>query len=790
MYGMTEKFNEAILGDTRKFCAKIKTDSSESTDSIKSIQRFSQLFSGNYITVGGAVSSYVTIELWNPGFSLENIEFQLEIGMEFEDGTVEWCPIGYYTTESIKKSSDGLISITAYDRIQTKLSGAYFSELTYPIDGRHVLSEISQKTGVTIKNIELLPANVVINQRKVAISNDIDEDGNQTEEITYENPFNGYTYREALGYVAMLYCKFAVVDRDGDIALKWFEKVELPYMQKQYKIEANMYYDDFESAELAFSVGKITCNNGEEELSVGTGTNNIQLENPAMTQEQLNLIYTYLQNLQFIPVNFSFFGDIRLDIGDLILLENVDGTIYSVPVMYVSQDFDGGLKTSVQSFGGTEQENSTSSPLLNRMERQYTELLLVKNLVGEKASFEYVYSISGEFKTLRADYGGFKELVADDFEAVNANIEKINATNITTENLEATLANIGVLTATSADLKYATIENLNALSGEFETLSSKSITTDNLSANVSAFGYATVDTLEAEYAKISTLETDYLKLKDLSAEVATLGYATIEQLEVTDAKFDELDAEYAHVDFANIDTAKIDKAKVADLFAEMGLISTAVIEEGHVTGYLDSVEVNANRITAGTLSVERLIISGSDQSIIYALNNAGELVSTSVDTLDGDILTDRTITADKLVAHSITAHEITASDIIGASGWINLAQGTFDYGGQISWDGSTLYINPESILIAVGDRYTTKDYVDNIKIGARNLIRNAKTLDFADYYFGEYTSPTTGAALLNESGYTILDENGRMLLVPKESYYLLDGSGRKLLNENGYALIV
>lgn len=783
MYGMTEKFNEAILGDTRKFHARIKSDELESTDSIKSMKRFSQLSSNNYITVGGAVSSYVTLELWNPGFSLEDSEFQLEIGMEFEDGTTEWCPIGYYTAESVKKSLDGMLSVTAYDRIQTKFSGAFFSKITYPTDAINVLNEISQKTGVSIYT-ENLSSGVIINQRKVATSNEIDSDGNATEKVTYENPFNGYTYKEALGYIAMLYCKFATVNRNGVVSLKWFEEIE------NYQVTSDSYYDDFESAELAFSVGKITCNTGDEEISVGTGTNNIQLENPVMTQERLEYIYAQLQALQFIPVRFSFFGDVRLDIGDKIKAKKDDGTIYSVPVMYVSQDFDGGLKTDVQSYGGTEQENSGKSPLLNRLDRQYTELLLVKNLVGEKASFEYVYSLSGEFKTLKADYGGFKELVADDFEAVNANIEKINATNITTENLDAALANVGVLTAISADLKYATIENLNALDGKFDALSSKAITTDNLAANVATLGYATVDTLEAEYAKISVLETDYIKLKDLSAEVATLGYATIEELEATDAKFGELDAEYAHADFSNIDTANINKAKVATLFAEMGLISTAVIEEGHVTGYLDSVEVNANRITAGTLSVERLIISGSDQSIIYALNNAGEITSASVDTLDGGILTDHTITADKLVAHSITANEITASDIIGASGWINLAQGTFDYGGQLSWDGSELYINPEAVLIAVGERYTTKDYVDNIKIGARNLIRNAKTLNFTDYYFGEYTRPTNGAALLNESGYAILDESGRMLLVPLKSYYLLDGSGRKLLNENGYALIV
>ena len=75
------------------------------------------------------------------------------------------------------------------------------------------------------------------------------------------------------------------------------------------------------------------------------------------------------------------------------------------------------------------------------------------------------------------------------------------------------------------------------------------------------------------------------------------------------------------------------------------------------------MELSANRITAGVLSVERLIIRGTEQSLIYAVNNMGDLVSTRVDTIDGYVLTERTITADRIVAHSLTANEIAAKSI-------------------------------------------------------------------------------------------------------------------------------
>ena len=74
--------------------------------------------------------------------------------------------------------------------------------------------------------------------------------------------------------------------------------------------------------------------------------------------------------------------------------------------------------------------------------------------------------------------------------------------------------------------------------------------------------------------------------------------------------------------------------------------SSAQIADAGITD-AKIVELSANRITTGVLSVERLIIRGSEQSLIYAINNMGELVSAEVDTIDGYVLTERTITVDK-----------------------------------------------------------------------------------------------------------------------------------------------
>ena len=196
-------------------------------------------------------------------------------------------------------------------------------------------------------------------------------------------------------------------------------------------------------------------------------------------------------------------------------------------------------------------------------------------------------------------------------------IKDLTADKAYIENLKASIADIGYLTADEANIKYATIASLEVVDGKIDNLETIAITTNNLSAKVADLGYLNADTADLKYA--------------------------------------------------NIELSNIDVANVGTFFANVGLIDRATIVDGHVTGFLDSVEVNANKITAGTLVADRILLKGSENGLLYALNNLGELTSKTVDTLDGYVLTDRTINADKIVASSITANELDVDDIFADS---------------------------------------------------------------------------------------------------------------------------
>lgn len=204
------------------------------------------------------------------------------------------------------------------------------------------------------------------------------------------------------------------------------------------------------------------------------------------------------------------------------------------------------------------------------------------------------------------------------------------------------LTNRVVATKVDADWVRAntvTADKITAIQAEIDEINANNITTDNLSANVAKLGYLTAD---------SAVIKGKLDTSELSTEVAKLGY---------------LNASEADIKYANIKLSNIETANVATLLAKVGLIDRATVVEGHITGYLDSVEVNANKITAGTLVADRILLKGSESGLLYALNNLGELTSTTVDSLDGYVLTDRTINADKIVANSITAKELDVANI-------------------------------------------------------------------------------------------------------------------------------
>lgn len=394
MYKTSEKFKNAVYGDSRTFIAKVSDGTHSASEEILSLKQTSRSVADDCISIGGAVSSYVEVKMWDPSFALDGTELEISIGMTI-GSEPEWVPLGLFTAQK-PKSDSGVVTFTAYDRIQTRMSGAFASELTYPCDGKAVLAEMAKKTGVPIITTNL-PDGVMIQKRAVSTDSIVDESGNPVTDTKYVTPFDGYTYREAISYIAQFYGMFATMDRSGNVVFRWYAAADC-------SISADRYYDDLTLGESVFNVEKIICQAGNDTLSTGEGTACMQLENPVMTQERLTAVHQQIKGLEFLPASVSFLGDPRIDVGDIITVTDKAGNAVKIPVMSLVQDYDGGLLTEVQSFGKVESESSQNKgPTDQKIDRLYKDLFLVKELVGEKASFGYVYSVSAKVRKLETE---------------------------------------------------------------------------------------------------------------------------------------------------------------------------------------------------------------------------------------------------------------------------------------------------------------------------------------------------------------------------------------------------
>lgn len=281
-------------------------------------------------------------------------------------------------------------------------------------------------------------------------------------------------------------------------------------------------------------------------------------------------------------------------------------------------------------------------------------------------------------------------------DGINGRVKEIEADYIKVSQLDAEVANIGYLKAESAvitDLQAnkASIEDLEAVTGRI----------DHFEAD-----YAKVEDLEANYAKITELDVEKGRIDELvgktadyetvRADSAKIHDLTAEELHSDHATIGSLDALYAKIDGANIIQETVRNSWIDRLMVQTGLIAY----DGTIYS-LDAIKVNANNITAGTIDVERLIVTVNGQKYLMHIDTSTGYPT--YEKLDGNVIEDLTISADKIMAGAITAEKITTANIEGPGGWINLRNGTFSYanaetGDGISWDGRHLRIGAAALV--------------------------------------------------------------------------------------------
>lgn len=340
---VSDNFDNRIMGDGRTFRARITCDDTAIESGFVSVDMKCIAGTGtSTLEIGCASSTQLDITMIQPDISLTGREFLLEIGLMLDDDSIEYVKMGYFMAQK-PTVDDGRITFTAYDRMAYKMSGYYLSNLLYPCDISEVCAEIEALTGIRMKNA---PSGISISKN-----------------------FDGYTYRQAVGFIAGLDGKFATFDRDGVLDFRW-------YTTTDYSVGLNRSFDDVVVQENMFQVGYISCAVDENNtIKSGQGLTGIATSNFLMTQEILDGLYAKLKDMSYHPTTCSFAGDMRLELGDIVQVLSRDGKAYSVPIMSLDFSYDGGLITAIGSYGSTELSEATLvSPTESYVQQVYRRL--------------------------------------------------------------------------------------------------------------------------------------------------------------------------------------------------------------------------------------------------------------------------------------------------------------------------------------------------------------------------------------------------------------------------------
>lgn len=475
---------EIVKGNSARYYSKYVVDEKEHTETLNNFKFQNIINPNNEITIGNTCSSGVTFSIYMPTVSLENKEITIFEGVKV--GTeIKYIKLGIFTVT--KQTSDGeYTSYEAYDRMY-KADMPYFSDMAFPSTDKAILNEICGKLGIS------LATNIVTTH-------------------TISDKPQGYTYREIIGYMAMLQGCNAVINSDGNLELRW-------YKDSGYVLDGHKYYQQgitFTTSK-DFIIQKLTCNNTksgsteQSQITSGDGATGLSFANPFMTQAILDEVYKKIGGFQFRPLTVKFVGDYRLEVGDIITVSKGD-VDYKVPIMQITHECDGGLMDTVTSIGQSDTENTSvaSGPVTKQMERYYADLVVINKALINKLDVD----------TAKITY---------------ATITNLNATNASIENLKT-----NKLDATYADIINANIENLKAVNAEITNLKANSLTADKADLAYAKIDFANVTAQVVGTSIIKDGAVTNEKVQSLSANKLTAGTIDASKITVTNLNADNI----------------------------------------------------------------------------------------------------------------------------------------------------------------------------------------------------------------------------------------------------------
>ncbi|XZH51581.1 hypothetical protein ACSW8Q_02670 [Clostridium perfringens] len=610
MFKVSEAFNKEINKlQGRKFNAKvIIRDKEYSGNQIYEMNLEESVNPSDSFSIGSICSNSFDIKLINTGDIFDNAIVKPYVGLYIGDD-IEYIPLGVFTV--IKTSVKGkFINLECVDNM-LGLEKVYFSDLSYPADINDIAKEICKKAGVNL-------ASKLPNYRI--------------------NKIEGYSLREAIGFIASLCGSFARFNRIGDLEVRDYEVV------KQEMTPHNLFKLDIEANECI--IKKVIAKKGEEELSTGTDDGNkIVFNNPIITKEILSDIYTKYNGFKYIPYTAKWKGNPAIMAGDILNLTDLNGNKYNALIMEQKFTYKNGISSEVKAKGKTRQDSSfdNKGSVTQSMERYSIEQANIKKALIDKASINDLTAVDAKIQRLYTD-----DLTAIRADIVTLNSQKANIVELNSIKADLQQAIIGKANITDLNAAVGKINVLESKTASIENALNKNLTAENIATGAITAGSGIIAEGAIGDAEISSLSVNKLKVGDITTSKHRIVSAdgTI-----------EIVGNQILINRNNINRVILGEYRKSDGTTEYGLLVRA--KDGQ-TIMLDGNGVHNAGITDGAIDNNKVAdnanISGNKldiNSVIREVNNNGTETIKGTKVTVGDRTLDVELSTQK---NTITEH--------------------------------------------------------------------------------------------------------------------------------------
>ncbi len=191
------------------------------------------------------------------------------------------------------------------------------------------------------------------------------------------------------------------------------------------------------------------------------------------------------------------------------------------------------------------------------------------------------------------------------------------------------------------------------------------ITADNIES-----GAITTDKLDAEAITADKIAANAIKAIHISAQSITGDKIAAKAITSDQIDTDTLKSQFLEADFANFKAIEATTANLWKLYSYSGIVNELDVAEGNFTHELNAVLINGDLIRANTITANKVNIVGED-GIIRQINLEGMRVLDPesgeardiTNSLNGQILLAKSVTADRISVTDLTAFDATIAGI-------------------------------------------------------------------------------------------------------------------------------